>query len=284
MSFIVIRSAIVRTALGIAVLGLLVTGTSALADFQAAPEAKDLVKCRRAVLKETGKYIKAVQKNVDKCKKAVIAKGDNGGSLSNCTVVAIKAQADDKIEASADKMKAGVAKKCCGKDKACGVGLDDASGEADLPLDLINWGTTPSSGTCPTFEGSCGAPIADGNDIGTCIECHVDLVVEQALDTILYDLFNPAAFFPANGVDPGKRVNKCQETIAKVGGKFLLTKQKILSKCWDGKLNQQVHASSTPTLQCPDADLSVPNKSVDKINESRQQDGREHLQGLRWWR
>ena len=63
----------------------------------------DPVKCTRAINKEVSKYIKTVQKNVDKCKNKFITKGENG-ALANCTVAAIKAwyqdaMAEDRVAA-----------------------------------------------------------------------------------------------------------------------------------------------------------------------------------------
>jgi hypothetical protein len=234
----------------------------------------DPVKCTRAINKEVNKYIKQVQKNVDKCKNKTITKGENGGALGNCTVTAIKAQADDKIEKAADKMKAGIAKACGGSNKTCEV----PPGDGDDALAAVNWGI----GSCMNFEAGqgteCNNPIDTCADIGTCLECMIDKGLEQAIDGLLYDQFNPASFFPGNAADPEKRYNKCQVTIAKAGGKFLLAKQKILSKCWDAKLNGKTgFADGDP---CPGTDpgtgsgnppaLPGDNKSVEKIKKAEQ--------------
>ncbi len=234
----------------------------ALVVMAATSASADTVKCTRSINKEVGKYIKTVQKNVDKCKKKTITKGENGGLLSNCTVAAIKAQPDDKLEAAALKMKAGIAKSCGGANKTCEV----PPGDGDDDLAAINW----AIGSCMNFESGtgteCDNPIGTCGDIGDCLECIIDKGMEQAIDGLVYDQFNSANFFPANGADPQKRLNKCQVTIAKNAGKFLLGKQKILSKCWDGKLSGKVTKFDAAS-PCPDADLSVPNKSVAKINK-----------------
>jgi len=240
----------------------------------ASTASADPVKCTRAINKEVNKYIKQVQKNVDKCKNKTITKGENGGSLGNCTVQAIKGQPDDKIEKAASKMKAGIAKACGGSNKTCEV----PPGDGDDALGDINW----AIGACMNLEEGmgtdCDNPIDTCADVGDCLECIVDKGLEQAIDGLLYDQFNPAAFHPANANDPAKRYNKCQATIAKEGGKFLVAKQKILSKCWDAKLNGKTgFAGADP---CPDTDPGTgsgnppaapgDNKTVEKIKKAEQ--------------
>ena len=61
--------------------------------------------------------------------------------------------------------------------------------------------------------------------------------VEQAIDDLIYDLFEPSHFFPNNASEPGKMLNKCQVAIGKNAAKFLTAKEKILNKCWDAKLS-----------------------------------------------
>jgi len=257
------------TRLPLAALLLLAPVAIAHADFDPAPEAKEVVKCTRTINKETGKYLKQAQKLVDKCKSKVAQKGEgpNGETtLAECMVASQLALGPDgKLSKQRAKLFDKIAKQCGGKGKVCGDTEPKGPADADMPLDAIHWDIP----NCMNFENSaaadCNVPIADCGDIAACLGCITDTLVEQAVDGLIYDEFDPASFGPAGNVaDPGKSRNKCQLTIAKATGKFLLAKQKILSKCNDGKLNGKVDKFDA-TLPCPDADLSSPNKSVEKI-------------------
>jgi hypothetical protein len=255
--------------LAVAALLLLAIAPGARADFDPAPDAKAIVKCTRTINKETGKYLKQAQKLVDKCKSKVTQKGEGPGgetTLAECTVAAqLGLGPDGKLAKQRAKLFAGIAKQCGGKGKVCGDTEPTGPDDADVPLAAINWDIP----NCMNFENSaaadCNVQIEDCGDIAACLACITDTLVEQAVDGLVYDQFDPTSFGPTgNADDPGKSRNKCQLTIAKATGKFLLAKQKILTKCNDGKLNGKVDKFDA-TLPCPDADLSSPNKSVAKI-------------------
>ena len=253
----------------------LVAAIEGIGDGVATPASSDSEKCRRAINKEVGKYTKQVQKNIDKCKKASMTRGDPllMPDFANCTVAALKTPGS-KIDRASTKLKDGIAKRCGGTNRIC----EAAPGDGDETLAAIGWGV----GSCMNLESGtgteCDNAITDCGGIGTCLECIVDKAVDQAVDHLLYDEFNTASFFPANSSDPEKRINKCQETIAKEGGKFLVTKHKLLNKCWDAKLKGKTGFDDADA--CPETDPSLgsgnppaspgDSKTTEKIKQAEQ--------------
>ncbi len=222
----------------------------------------DPLKCMRAIAKESAKARAAAVKVLSKCKTGVIQKGVPA-SLANCP----DAKGADKITSANEKMKAKIAKACGGDNKTC----EAPPGDGDDALAAIHW-----ANGCPGLEGQCtGIAVNDCNGIGDCLECIGNLQTEQAVDATVFDTFENAAFFPANGADPAKTINKCQITIAKVTSKFLTAKEKILNKCWDAVLKGKYPAGA-----CPDTDPKLgsgkppaspgDNKSVEGIKKAEQ--------------
>ncbi len=198
----------------------------------------DPIKCSRTIAKESAKYRATVSKVIAKCKTNVITKV--GGSPGGLCPDGPGAQ---KIADSALKMKAKIAGACGGSDRVCGTP------DGDDGLASIRW----NIGTCMGFEGQClGIAISDCGGIGDCLECIGNEQVEQALDDLLYDQFESGDFYPNNGVEPQKTLNKCQVTIAKSAAKFLTAKEKILNKCWDAKLKGK--DGFNDSVKCPDTD------------------------------
>jgi hypothetical protein len=230
----------------IAVATVLLASSSGLA-------AADPIKCQRTIAKEAGKYRAAIAKVIGKCKETVIAKtGGSPGTL--CP----DASGTQKINDAGAKMIEKIAGACVSESLAS-----------------INWDIP----NCMGFEGQCTSiPIPSPAQIGGCLECIGHAQVEQALDTLLYDQFENAQFFPNNGVDPAKSLNKCQVTIAKSAAKFLAAKEKILDKCWDAKFKGQPGFAGN--VQCPDTDPNPgsgnppaspgDNKTVEAIKKAEQ--------------
>jgi hypothetical protein len=165
-------------------------------------------------------------------------------------VTALKTPPGSAISKAATKMRAAIAKKCGGADKTCTAGGDDDA------LAAINWDV----GVCPSFPSAgadCENAIDHCGDVGTCLECLVDHTVEQIVDGLLFDAFDPASFFPGNATAPGKAIAKCQATVAKQGAKFLTAKLGALRKCWDLKL--QAKPGFDDAVPCPDTDPKLSN-------------------------
>ncbi len=220
----------------------------------------DPLKCRRTIVKENGKFVAAMSKNIDKCKNGVITKGEPA-VLAHCNPLspALVAKTSQLTQKLAQK----IASACGGADRDCTTTADND------PLASTGW----NIGNCMNFEsGSCNDPINDCNDIAGCLTCIDTAAVEQGVDDLLYDRFNAAQFTTNNDA------NKCQVAIAKAGVKFLQTKTKILNKCWDAKLKGQPgFADGTP---CPDTDPNDgsgnppaspgDNKTVEAIKKAEQ--------------
>jgi len=213
------------------------------------PAYAEPVKCKRTITKEYGKYVAAVTKIVDKCKSGVVKSG-TPASLAACPTAADQL----KIAQAAAKLRGKIAAQCGGQNQSCNAA--DTGADADDPLVAINW----DIGQCMNFEQGthpdCSTPIADCGDVADCLLCiagtdTIDGAIEQAVDRLLYDRFNPANF--AATTDPQKSRNKCQQTIAKEGVKFLQAKLKILNKCWDAKHSGKPGFGPEPA-RCPDVD------------------------------
>jgi hypothetical protein len=217
----------------------------------------DPIKCRRAIVKEYGKYIAAASKIIDKCKNSAITKGDPA-NIGLCPRTAVGSD-KDKIASAAAKMKQGIANQCGGKNKICNAA--DTGDNADDSLASIAW----NIGNCMNFENSadpqCSQAITDCGDIGDCLECIAYKTttdagaIEQAVDNLLYDNFENANFFPNGATTPTKERRACQVEIAKVSVKFLQAKTKILNKCIDAKFNNK--AGFNDNVKCPDTDPGV---------------------------
>ncbi len=174
----------------------------------------DVVKCRQTISKEYGKYVKGLSKILQKCNDGSVKDGNGaaapGGNIPTCDVKA-------KVGPAAQKMKDKIVGKC-----------DD---------DGITPGAAGWPGTCPNFEGgTCTNAIANGTDIGSCLECIGNAAVTQAMDLYYASL---------NNAGSDKDLIKCQSTIGKETTKFLQAKQKILDKC-----RKQVDKGNA-SLPCP---------------------------------
>ncbi len=219
----------------------------------------DPARCTSAINKEFNKYLKTRSKELEKCKRNVLTKGDPA-TLGACP----DAKAADKIANAASKMKGKIASKCGGKNKICNEG--DAGSDADETLASINWDIP----RCMDFEGgshgSCVNTIRNCGDIADCLECIADAGVDQEICDLLYDGFNPTNFFLSSG-DVTRVERRCQRTVSQESIKFVQKKQRLLEKCWDSKLKGK--AGFDDADPCPDTDpklgSSGDNKTVEKI-------------------
>ncbi len=225
--------------------GVFVLATAAHA---ATPEQK----CRSTIIKESGKFVKAKAKALQKCEEAIL-KGKTGYDsppMTRCSDTQGKTAA--AITKAESKFKAKIDKACGGADKDCGTG-------DDLTLANIGW----DIGQCPDFEGhgctnpitNCGGSTSNGQGITDCLLCIDEAAVDQAMN-LYYD--------NNQTTQSGSDENKCQITVGKESTKFLLAKSKILIKCED-KLNQGKTGFSSP---CPSGDAS--GKTQAKIDSAEE--------------
>jgi len=186
------RSALmVVTTLGVVVLGLAHVAYAADADF----------KCRETIDKEFTKYVKTVTKIVQKCNDTVVKSGSGstapgGSNINGCDT-------NGKIPVALQKMSDKITAKC---------------GDQGITPSMIGW-----PATCPNFEGgSCTNAITDSASIATCLDCIGKAAIAQAMDLYYASLTN-------GGTD--SHLIKCQQSIGKETSKFLLAKDKALTKC-----------------------------------------------------
>ncbi len=197
----------------------------------ATPVTAGAAKCKRGIAKNASKFYAAKTKILQKCEDNVVKTGS--GSCPDAT-------ASTKIASAVTKLGAGIDKACGGDDKVCGGVLTNEEPPAGL-----GW-----PATCPNFESNanpaCSAAIADCGDIAACIACVGEAAVDQAI-ALYY-----ASLVPST---PGSALNKCQQAIGKNTSKFLLAKEKAITKCWDARINGK-HAGV-----CPDALATVGSPS-----------------------
>src|SRR4051794_5162737 len=94
---------------------LLVSAVSLVAALAFAATAHaDLVKCQRAILKESGKFAQAKIKALSKCEEAKVK-----GKFVPSTNCHTEAKASAAIAKAETKLRAGVDKSCGGPDKEC---------------------------------------------------------------------------------------------------------------------------------------------------------------------
>jgi len=203
-------------------------------------------KCQRTIAKELSKLVKAEMKALDKCHNSIlkdkIADPGPGGGLRLAACMADLTTAA-KLSKASSKIIAKIAGKCGGANKTCG----DFDLDEELPSDL-GFGAT-----CPSFEGSCAAAIADCDDLSTCVECIADAAIDQSM-VLYYDAMIDSLV--------GSTLNKCQQTIGKETTKYFLAKEKLLLKCKDAHLKGK-HTDFCPDVTAPAG--SVAEKTAVKI-------------------
>ena len=224
----------------VAAAGLALTAGSADA------RPSDPNKCRVEISKQLGKYEATVNKTLNKCELNIVK-----GKIATTCELDTKTQ--EKITKAAGKVGASIAKKCCGDDKTCGTGTEDA---ADLTFEETGWAECPdfygagcdtsftgvfekgvcaggseegencsSDPDCPgstcTIEISLSVP-ADPSEIADCLVCNADAAVASFMD-LTYDAFNDSS--------ADRDLNKCQQEIGKNASKLFGAYNKELGKC-----------------------------------------------------
>ncbi len=204
------------------------------------PATAEPTKCRRVLVKENTKYLAAVGKVLDHCKRSVVKRHDPA-TLAACNPGALP-----NVAKAAQLLRTKIRQACGGDDRQCGVGGDDD------PLSAIGWNIPQ----CLGFEGQCGGiAINDCGDIGDCLVCIGGLAAEQAVDGLLYDRFNDAYFHPNDDGIFARGNNRCEVAIAAAGLKFLKDKTKILLHCLDAKVAGK--KGFNDAVPCPDTDPHV---------------------------
>src|SRR6185369_9680830 len=176
------------------------------------------------VSKASAKFLQTTAKAVQRCHDMRLK-----GQLAANTDCSADPGTVTKINAYRTRLASQVRSACGGADKACGTG-DDA------PLASYGWGSVTQ---CPTFDGSaCTAPIANCNDVITCVSCLDQHAVTRSL-TQAVGSANSAAFGTSSPA------NRCQRMIGKGTSKYEGSVAKVMSKCWDARLRGQ-HSNACP--------------------------------------
>jgi hypothetical protein len=201
-------------------------------------------KCQAAIIKNAAGFVQAKTKALQKCADGVVKRKLSGPCPDQKAV--------DAIAKAGDKLAAGIAKACGGKNKICESGGDDVS------LAVLGW-----SGPCPDFEDKgCSNTIGDCGGIAQCVECIGEAAVDQAID-LYYDALQPTD--PKSSDKREKNLNKCQGAIGKAGATFLAAQSKALQKCWDAKSKGKVN--ECPNLKAGDDVSKAALKLATTINK-----------------
>jgi hypothetical protein len=203
-------------------------------------ESKETQGCQQGIIKAAAAFLQAKTRALQKC--------ENGRVKGKITVPCPDTKTIDAINAAQRKLDDGIAKACCGKDKAC-TGTGD-----DQPLVDVGW----NIGTCPNLENAtCNNTITNAADISTCLGCIGAVAVDQVMSLYYGSLHSS---------DPNsdKALNKCQQTIGKSAAIFLIAKSRALQRCWVSV------SKGKATGVCPAADgkaeFAIAKAEAKKIN------------------
>ncbi len=204
-------------------------------------DAVSALKCERAVATAFVEYAKARTKIVAKCQDASVASGDPA-SPTSCPTTGD----DAKLQTLEAKLRTQIAAKCGGANKTCSAA--DVDADADEPLAAIGWDV----GVCPAFgsEG-CVNPIADCDDVATCVACIAREEVASGTGIAYHQLVDTE-------FATGSAKNLCQRALGKETVKYLATRDKLLAKCWDAVTKGSAGYTDPPG--CPATDPKLPAK------------------------
>src|SRR6266404_5920422 len=178
------------------------------------PDFTAAFKCNETIDKEFGKYVKTLTKLTQKCNDTAVKNGAGdsapGGNIAAC-------DPSGKVPVAFGKLATRIVDKC---------------DNAGLTPSAIGW-----PATCPGFESaSCNNAVTNGNSIANCLDCVAKAAISQAMDLYYFDLAAPGG---------DSQLIKCQSAIGKETSKFLLAKDKALTRC------RTSVDKSTATLPCP---------------------------------
>jgi hypothetical protein len=164
----------------------------------AAPALATATACRDAIVAAAARYTQATTKAVASCQQHHVA--DCDGDVRTAA----------KIARAHARLQSTVAQRCCGPDRICGTGDDEALG-------AIGWGT----GFCPNLDhGDCNGLIDTPEDITVCLACIGRAAVADlaALTSV-----------PAPG---DEALLHCATAVAKESARLAASTSKALAACW----------------------------------------------------
>lgn len=176
--------------------------------------------CRAEIVKRSAKLAQTLGTLREKCERRRVE-----GTLAASTDCRTEAATAALVASAAQKMRADVARRCCGADGTCGTADDDAPA-------ALGWG-----GACPDLGSrGCTAPIADPDDVGACLECAARAAGDATAEVVWERLA---------GATPGSPLALCQLALGKAAAILAKAETKALARCWGARLAGQ-HANVCP--------------------------------------
>lgn len=192
----------------------------------------DAGRCQRTINLAAAAFAKTKIRIVDTCKRNAVRIGVPA-SPTDCPL----SPQEDRINAAEERMRKRIARACGGANKVCSAA--DVNADADVALADIGWDIP----TCPDLSGQgCVNPIADCNDIATCLLCVGHEAVNQPID-LAYDLMTAAEF------GSGSVVNLCQVAVGKETAKIVRLGMSQIAGCWNRVLLGKAGYTTPPG--CP---------------------------------
>ncbi len=189
------------------VVTLLIVSIATATRVQASPDA-----CRDAIVAAAARYDQATWKVLGSCQQHHVADCDGD------------ARTAAKIARAAAKLQSSIALRCCGPDRICGTGDDEALG-------TLGWG----AGFCPNLDRSdCNTLISGPDDIAPCLTC--------IGHTAANDLAALTSVPASSGSDA---LARCASAIAREGTRLEARTSRALAACWAGRAAGK-HANACP--------------------------------------
>jgi hypothetical protein len=179
------------------VVTLLIVSIATATRVQASPDA-----CRDAIVAAAARYTQATWKVLGSCQQHHVADCDGD------------ARTAAKIARAAANLQSSIALRCCGPDRICRTGDDEALG-------AFGWG----AGFCPNLDRSdCNTLISGPDDIAPCLTC--------IGHTAANDLAALTSVPASSGIDA---LARCASAIAREGMRLEVRTSRALAACWAGR-------------------------------------------------
>jgi len=205
-------------------------------------------KCQRAVSRGAARYAATHAALLAKCEVARV-KGVHGDPCPDPAGPAgsFGRRTAEKIARAQSKLRAAIARRCGGDDRACG---GDLTGEV-TPALLDFPAPCPSFAQNPALE--CTQPLNDCDDLADCLICIGETAVAQGITRTFADLL------------PGGP-ERCQRTIGTVTQKLVAAEVAAIEKCWDGRVRGR-HTGECPDELAPRG--TDPRRAFERIARAR---------------
>jgi hypothetical protein len=184
----------------------------------------DPLGCERGIARAAARHVQGFAKILYRCED-----GKAGLKYRETTICATDPLFESQRVALSTKLVVAVNQACGGPNGACG----DAD---DEPLAGTAWN---GIGACPDVgNAGCTNPITTCADVAQCLAC-IDQAAATHAMTLTYGAFDREEFGTASPV------NRCQRAIGKAAYKYLVTRSKVMQRCWDARAVGQ-HANPCP--------------------------------------